>query len=224
MLAYAAHRPVAAKRESSPNILLLVVSAHVALIAAVMSAKMDLPARFHREPPITIDTYKEPPPPPPMNVRPPRTPRPHVVAPIDNPIPLVKAPHAESTPARTDPDPRPGTLIGGGRVGTIPYIPERPVTAPIHHDPRLLTPSSELKPPYPVSKLASEEEATLQLRVTIDDRGRVIAVDPVGYADRIFLDAARRYMIAHWRYEPATEGGNPIMTTTVITLRFQLDG
>jgi protein TonB len=83
---------------------------------------------------------------------------------------------------------------------------------------------SELKPPYPASKLASEEEATLKLRLTIDDRGHVVAVEPVGYSDREFLDAARRYIIAHWRYDPATEDGRPIATTTVITLRFQLDG
>jgi periplasmic protein TonB len=94
----------------------------------------------------------------------------------------------------------------------------------VHRDPRLLTPASELRPPYPQSKLLSEEEATLRLKLTISDSGRVIAVDPLGAADRDFLDAARRYLIAHWRYQPASEDGRAVASSTVITLRFQLDG
>jgi protein TonB len=62
------------------------------------------------------------------------------------------------------------------------------------------------------------------LRLTIDDRGRVTAVDPIGYADRQFLDAARRYILARWRFDPATQDGRPIAATMVITLSFQLDG
>jgi periplasmic protein TonB len=224
MLAYAANRPLAGKRQPSPNALLLIVSAHVALLAAVMSAKMDLPAPFHREPPIIIDSYKEPPPPPPVPMAAPRAPQPRTVPPIDDPTQVIKAPSVHPTSVQAYPDPNPGPVIGGGGVATMPFIPQPVVTSPIRHDPRLLTPMSELKPPYPASKLASEEEATLRLRVTIDDRGRVVAVDPVGYADREFLDAARRYMVAHWRYDPATEDGRPIATTTVVTLRFQLDG
>jgi protein TonB len=224
MLAYAANRPLAGKRQSSPNALLLIVSAHVALLAAVMSAKMDLPAPFHRERPITIDTYKEPPPPPPADLPPPRTPQPHALPQLDNPPPIIKAPPVTQEPAQPATDPNPGPLLGGGGIGTVQIVPQPVVTTPVRHDARLLTPLSELKPPYPASKLASEEEATLKLRLTIDDRGHVVAVEPVGYSDREFLDAARRYIIARWRYDPATEDGRPIATTTVITLRFQLDG
>ena len=71
---------------------------------------------------------------------------------------------------------------------------------------------------------ASEEEAVLRLKLTIDERGRVIAVEPLGRADRAFLDSARRHLIAHWRYRPATEDGRAVSSSAVITLRFQLDG
>jgi len=40
----------------------------------------------------------------------------------------------------------------------------------------------------------------------------------------VFLEAARRHLIAHWRYRPASEDGRAIASTAVITLRFQLDG
>jgi protein TonB len=72
--------------------------------------------------------------------------------------------------------------------------------------------------------LLSEEEATLKLRLSVDERGRVVAVDPVGRADAVFLAAARRHLVAHWRYKPATADGRAVVSSTVITLRFQLDG
>ncbi len=50
-----------------------------------------------------------------------------------------------------------------------------------------------------------------------------MGVDPLGTADRVFLEAARRYLIAQWRYKPATRDGQPVASTETITLRFELD-
>jgi protein TonB len=221
MLAYAVNRPVPAKRQSSPNALLVVISVHVALLAVVMSAKMDLPGRLDPGPklikiPIT-------PPPRPIRTADPR-PAPH---PIDNnwdnpqpnvPVQLPNNPTVDPEPVRVDPGP-----IAGAGTAIFPMLPNT-VTAPVRHDARLLTPASELKPPYPTSKLLSEEEAVLRLKLTIDGNGRVVAVDPVGAADKAFLEAARRHLTAHWRYQPATEDGRSVASSMVITLRFQLDG
>ena len=46
MLEYAASRQVVAARPSSPSAMLMVVGVHIAVIAAVMSVKMDLPQRI----------------------------------------------------------------------------------------------------------------------------------------------------------------------------------
>jgi protein TonB len=52
----------------------------------------------------------------------------------------------------------------------------------------------------------------------------VIAVDPVGRADPVFLAAARKHLLAHWRYTPAMKDGRAVGSTIVINLRFELDG
>ena len=53
--------------------------------------------------------------------------------------------------------------------------------------------------------------------------GRVVAVDPIGKADPVFLAAARRHLMAHWRYKPAMQAGHAVSSNLVVTLRFQLD-
>lgn len=219
MLAYAANRPVVGKAPSSPTGMLLIISAHVALIALVMSARTEFaPPKPHDPPLIKI---KVAPPPPPIGTtvgpqhpltQPISDPRHDVPLPLPNPVPLDPGPTVD-----------PGPALGGGGANSIPQFPTQLIPVPVRHGPQLLTPADELKPPYPVSKLLNEEEATLQLRLTISDSGRVTAVDPVGAADRVFLDAARRYLIAHWRYRPATEDGHAISSSVVISLRFQLD-
>jgi len=141
---------------------------------------------------------------------------------IDQTRPVVPTLPQGADPFDTGPitPPNPGQVLIGS-TGSIEFPPPHTV---VKLGPQLATPASELKPPYPPSKLITEEEATLRLKVMIDERGRVIAVDPVGNADRTFLEAARRYLIAHWRYKPATEDGRAVGSSMVITLRFQLDG
>lgn len=220
MLAYAASRPRVAASRQSPNAMLAIIVGHIALVAVVMSAKMELPPII-RNTPIDIFTVpkpKDPPPPDPQAQRPVRQP---VSSTIDQPQRQVPTPPTQTV------DSNPSLPNFDDLIGSKTNLQPRndPVmTQPVRIDPRLLTPSSELKPPYPPSKLASEEEAVLRLRLTIDERGRVVAVEPVGRADRAFLDSARRHLIAYWRYRPATEDGRAISSLAVITLRFQLDG
>ena len=221
MLDYAAGRRRIAERPSSPNAMLFIISAHVALLAAVMSAKMDLPAKL-LNPPTKIDLIPEPTPPPPQPVRS-QSPQPHhILQPQPQPQPKVTSEATVDPTIETNPSIDFSKIVGPDSNPTPKPQPQ--ATAPVRHEAQLLTPPWELKPPYPATKLASEEEATLTLRLTIDDRGRVIAVDPVGPADRAFLDSARRYIIAHWRYAAATVDGRATASNLTITLRFELDG
>jgi protein TonB len=219
MLAYAAGRPRVAESRASPNAMLAIIGAHVALVAVVMSARMELPPRLLRTP-IEVKLIPNTPPPP-ENVNKPVA-KPHLT-----PLPLPPEP-PPLQPPQSIAEPTPVFPNSGSFDGpaVIPVIndPPIPTPAPVRSGPRLLTPASELRPPYPPSKLLTEEEAVLTLRLAIDERGRVVAVDPVGRADPVFLGAARRYLVAHWRYKPASRDGTPVASSTVITLKFQLDG
>lgn len=220
MLAYAAHRRRIAQRRSAPHLMLLIIAGHVALIAAVMSAKMDLPERIWN-PPTPIDLIPLPEPPPPNQPPPPTQPNPSPSTVTRTPA-IVPVPQPPTD--RLDPTPVPSLPITG-TIGPMPNPPPRdaPTPAPVRVGPRFATPPGAVRPPYPASKIQSDEEAVLKLRLSIDPRGRVAAVEPIGRADPTFLAAARRHLLAHWRYRPATEDGRAVAASTVITLRFELD-
>lgn len=219
MLDYLARRPVAAARPSSPSAMLVVVAAHIAALAVVMSAKMDLPNRFASTP--TIVEFLPADPQPVERVRP-TEPTQGAVEPRLTPVPsIVPTPPSNLDIANASPvlpdirdwiGPRPG-----------PAIDPPPRPAPVSVAAQLLTPAARLKPPYPQSKLLGEEEAVLKLRLSIGADGRVTAVEPAARADPAFLEVARRHILANWRYRPASEGGRAISSSVVITLRFQLD-
>jgi protein TonB len=219
MLAYAANAPRSAERSSSPNAMLAIIASHVALLAVIMSAKMDLPVSIVDGPMKIIRLRPVEPPPPPNPLRHP-TPEPRPGPTVTDPRIDLPAPGPDLSPVPVPPDagPAPGPTV------PFPPIPQpSPRPTPVHLGPQLATPSAELKPPYPQAKLLSEEEAELRLRLTIDERGRVVAVDPVGRADAVFLAAARRHLLAHWRFRPASDDGRAVSSTTIITLKFQLD-
>lgn len=223
MLAYAAARRAQAERPSSPQTMLAIAVVHVAVIAVVMSAKMDVPQRI-LDGVTKVELIEIPKPPPPPEPQPRVEPRssPSVV---DRVPPVVPVPQPRTD--QLDPTPLPLPPIGGDVVGPPvvpqPYVEPRPVPAPVRVGPRFATLERLLRPPYPASKMDRGEEAELRLRLAIDERGRVTSVAAVGSADPIFLQAARRHLVAHWRYRPATEDGRPIASSTVITLRFELE-
>lgn len=220
MLAYAAARKRIGERRSSPNTLLFIISAHIAAVAAIMSAKMDLPKEILDRPTV-IRFIRVPPPPPPAETNHHRVQQQHplYVPPVPSPMPTPPIESPETT----------STLSNSADSGEIPAPPQppvdiRPQPVPVSTPAQPMTAASDLRPPYPESKLLTGQEAALTLRLTIDEHGRVVGVDPIGRADPVFLSAARRHLMSHWRYKPAMEGSRAVSSTVVVTLRFQLDG
>jgi protein TonB len=219
MLAYAAHvRP--AGPTGSPRALTLILAGHAVLIGAVMTAKMDvIPAGIFQ--PTEIVNIPIPPPPPPP--KPDADPKPvpqnsFIQAP---PKEVYMGPTTPILPLDQGPQLSAITPVIGSGTNILPIDPSRHV--PVRIAAVFKTPESALRPPYPLSKLRNEEEATLKLRLSIDARGRVTSVEPVGAADPEFLAAARRHIIRAWRYKPATVDGVVVPTSTVISLAFRLE-
>ena len=226
MLAYAANRPRAGVRQSSPNALLFIILGHIVLLAVAMSVKEGLPPIIKHGPTILIDVpIDKPPPPNPIETKQPNQQKNTATIPRENrPQPQLPTSAEPQVPLGG-----PGTgqfgFFDGTSTSPLPPLPPLPAapSVGISRGATLLTPLTDLRPPYPQSKLLAEEEATLKLRLTIDEQGRVVAVDPVGRADPVFLASARRHLMAHWRYKPAMKDGEPVATSVVISLRFELD-
>ena len=218
MLAYAP-RP---GRSVSRRTLLLVAAGHVALIALVLTARGEMPGvpKFNPTDVYFIDPLKPPPPPPPEPA-PPRSPTQSM---LDRPVTIVATPRPLPTPLDDGPPALQPTPFVGSSVDPVPLpLPDPPRPILVRKAARFITPAGDVRPPYPAAKQRMEQEASLRLALQIDSRGRVTSVDPVGAADPIFLDSARRHILKRWRYAPAMEGDHAIASRILITLRFELN-
>lgn len=213
--------PGFADQRRHPQAMLLIIGVHAVLIGAVMTARMAVPV-IDDHGPIIVDWIKSPPPPPPPEPTP-ETPRPRnpTTSSVDRAEPIIPAPRPTDQTFDQTPAPDPGT-IAGSDVDPDPPVFTSTLPTPVRVAARFATPDWLVRPPYPADKQRLEEEAVLRLRLLIDERGRVTGVEPIGHADRSFLDAARKHLMAKWRYKPATEDGRAVPSSTVITLRFEL--
>jgi protein TonB len=201
---------------------LLVAAGHAVALALVLTARSDFVKNRPFDPTDVIFVPTKPPPPPPPSEPAPRS------APsrstLDTPPVIIPTPALPSEPIVAGPPVTSIDPVVGNAVEPQPAIlpdPPRPVIA--RRAARFATPADLVRPPYPAAKQRLEEEASLRLSLAIDASGRVTAVTPVGAADPVFLEAARRHILRHWRYQPATEGGEAIPSSVVITLSFKLE-
>ena len=214
MLAYAPRRD---RARPSPTALTLIVGIHAVAILAVMNAKLEIVPKDVV--PTIVDFIPDEQPPEPVKPQP-RMPNPAPDPPIAAPTPIVPMPPLPGPEA----DPLPQQPIPPGPVPGTGADPLPPKPLPIvRTGPRFTTPAEDIRPPYPEALRAQEKEAVLRLRLSIDERGRVVAVEAVGKTEPAFLAAARRHILKAWRYKPAMEGDRPIASTTVVTLEFRLD-
>lgn len=215
MLAYA---PRPDQKKLRPAALGLIILGHAGLLALVMTAKSGF-VPHNPFKPITVILLDEPKPPLPPPPRPQPEPRPSnsQITTVDPIIPPLPGPGPTVVPI-PQPLPQPGPVIGTGTVPT-PVLLDPPI---VRTGPRFATVGDAIRPPYPDSMRQLGSEASLRLRLSIDERGRVVAVDPVGRANVTFLEAARRHILRAWRYRPAMEGETAVPSTTTITLKFEL--
>jgi protein TonB len=137
---------------------------------------------------------KELPPPPPAMVRPP----PQAVAPPPQIVIQAAPPPPVVVPKAAPPPPPPPT--------------ELKQIARTH-----------TKPPYPALSQRMGEQGTTRLKVSIDTTGKVTEVSVVkGSGSQRLDDAAAQWVKDNYRWEPPTQAGKPVATTTELDIVWDL--
>jgi protein TonB len=79
-------------------------------------------------------------------------------------------------------------------------------------------------PPYPRDALRNDIEGTVQLRVLVDETGRVLDVRiERSSGDRQLDTAAREHVLRHWLFQPAQRNGVPMRAWGIVPIVFRLD-
>jgi protein TonB len=150
-------------------------------------------------------------------------------APTLPPLRPTDAPIVRDPPERV---PDLGALASNENVAGTPELPQRQV---VERDPPQQPPrevvriaarliSGDLQPPYPASEQRMDREGRVVIRVTIGPDGRVTGTDKVSATSDAFYQATARHARARWRFSPARVDGQPVESTSTMTVVFRLDG
>ncbi|MBT2188513.1 TonB family protein [Sphingobium sp. H33] len=135
-------------------------------------------------------------------------------------------PTTTSTPFdqfRAGPEVAPYTppLIPGTGTVTPPYVPPAdPVFVKARQDPRF---AAAFHPNYPPSLVRDGLEGDVTVRVTIDPRGRVSAVEMVSATNPVFFEETKRQALRSWRFIAATRDGVAVESVQTMTVHFRLE-
>jgi len=118
---------------------------------------------------------------------------------------------------------------GGGDPGPTfapsnptPQPPAPPTPVGINRAPVSIA-GTHTTPPYPVVARRVGAEGVVTLRLTVGTDGQVSAAEIVTSAGRDDLDqAARDWILAHWRYRPALKDGNPVPAQLLASVAYSL--
>lgn len=131
--------------------------------------------------------------------------------------PASAEPAADSLPAMEEP-------ATDTRVESAEDPPETGSAGEPLADRTLPTPASIVQPEYPREALRQGQEGYVALEFTVTANGEVTNVavtdsEPAGVFEQPVREAIRK-----WRFEPATEGGEPVEQRVRHQFEFNLDG
>jgi periplasmic protein TonB len=196
---------------------------------------------------VMIEVQKPPPPPPPEEEKKPEPPKPKQIKLPPPPVPKEPPPPNDTPPPEKPAAPVPlvvgismsSTVASGGFAAPVgntlygktsdkavdasevkPYAAAKyvpPGTADT--DPEVI---GEVKIPYPDEAKKNDIEGSVRMKVTVDEHGMVTQVQVMsgpGYG----LNEAAREALRHFKFRPATKGGEAVGTTFLYTYTFLLD-
>ncbi len=84
-------------------------------------------------------------------------------------------------------------------------------------------PKRIVQPEYPTFARNAGIEGTIILKITVDERGRVIRAVVLKSAAQGIFDSAAVKAAEQWIFEPAEQSGNPVKATITVPLEFVLN-
>ncbi|MEN9353913.1 MAG: hypothetical protein RL318_1238 [Fibrobacterota bacterium] len=108
-----------------------------------------------------------------------------------------------------------GSGAGSGTATRFVYNPGETDT-----DPQLVTSGD---PTYPRRAREDGVEPRVELRILVDERGRVEQVEVQGAPAGYGFEAVLRTAVQQWRFQPATKGGVPVRTWVSQGYQFRLN-
>ncbi len=123
------------------------------------------------------------------------------------------------------PPPSGGTIDKDPKIAIAPMKPEikLPPPAIFKAASRDLRFAGKFQPTYPVGMLQREIEGTVTVKVLIGTDGRVRQINIVSAATPEFAAATEKQALNHWRFKPATRGGEPVEDWQTLTVRFDIN-
>lgn len=190
----------------------LTLSLNLAIVLYALLPSTPFPARVAPAPP-TFAVLQPPEPPP---------------AP---PVPTLQVAPRVAAPVVHRATPQPAPTVAPVLPGLAPVAPVAPTVAPAQGT-EAAAPDSNAAvafetatpPAYPVQALRAGIEGTVLLKVLVDATGKPAEVEiEHSSGSRLLDDAARRHVLAAWRFHPAIRDGHAIKAWAVVPVRFSLD-
>jgi TonB family protein len=97
------------------------------------------------------------------------------------------------------------------------------IASGVEVQPRLRTGVSNPPPEYPRASRLGGEQGRVTLLVHVDMDGRVTDAAVLGSSGHEALDRAAETAVRRWQFEPATQQGRPVLSTTTVSITFRLE-
>jgi len=145
-------------------------------------------------------------------------------------VPPPPPPPPEPPRRAAEPPPRPATRFqapgpaaGGGAVEAPLASGEAQASGAVV-PPRPAAGAANRSPEYPQASRIRGEQGRVTLLVQVDPAGEVLDLAILGSSGHAALDQAAARTVRGWRFQPATQGGRPVFSTTTLGITFRLDG
>lgn len=218
MTSYVFVRPFECAPHATRSVALaLALSLNLAIV--LFALRPSTPFVIHAPPPESLlATVLQPPPPP---IQPPAVPTLHVAKHVMSPIARIATPHPVPIRVTALPSIAP---IAQTELIAVTTTPGSDSMAASGNSDATIAYATATPPAYPIPALRAGIQGTVMLKVLVDPNGKPLQVAiERSSGSRLLDDAARKHVLAAWRFHPAMRDGHAIEAWALVPVRFDLN-